>query len=712
MANIRHDNDLNTEDRRRNKPCENCRAHRRKCVVLSGDRCERCIKNNISCIFLITTKPKVVQKKSISQSKKRRLLNQVWDLEDVCDNLEDQLKSMDIHFDAKKYSPPVKLEQLDEDDESTVSTSKQSNTAASSETEMYSYPKSSSSSSSTELCNCAEPTPCSHMKVVSPISSEWSLTISRGKQGLRFQSSIKTIEDIMVFTAETLKYFSISSDVPRQPMYYSERREGQLQVTLKRLDAEEMVAQLIKYSRRGQHTPINIESIRPILQQAYHSAITHKLLQAYFKCDNLRYALVHEKRYYQHIETHRDCMMVPAMCAYVMASQCQHVMMEGIPETMRMNLELYFASKARSALEEVLFAESPTLESVWTILNLARYNLMILNGSEAWIQIGIAWRMAVQLKSDYLEVLNNPENHTREMQLTADSWRRIYYYIRYMEVNLHNIFQPTSDYLSVIDDCDLGEPTMNDHDLQDDDHKNAFVVLDRLIKLSVRHLKDSNDNILYALFRGATDSVSQSSVDKLEHFLCLWWKELPPQFQLGPSPLQYIPQKTIDDCQIPQVLMLNNLYHLFWMGFQCRLMRDPRHANLASTTLHFSNSDRSLAIVSICCDAIARCNEALLRLSPCKVDAHYLIIAMDVMSRLQTSVDKKISALAKSNLELTMRILKCFTETLSRKGSNFLGGALCKDMEDDDTQTDNPMVGLGQFLERLGIVYENSTPCT
>lgn len=649
-----------------------------------------------------------MQKKSISLSKKRRLLNQVWDLEDVCDNLEDQLKSMDIQLDAKNYTPSIKSEEVDEDGETSVGKSTQSNTLASSETEMYGYPRTISSSS--EVCNCTQSTPCSHMQASSPISSEWSLTISRERQGLRFQTSIKTIEDILVFTAESLKYFSISSDVPRQPMYYSDQREGQLQVTLKRLDGELVVAQLIKQSRR-QHTPLNIESIRPILEKAYYAAITQKLLQAYFKCDNLSYALVHERHFYHHIENHPDCMMVPAMCAYMMVNHCQHVILDAIPPNVRKNLELHFASKARLALEDVLFDEKPTVESIWTMMNIARYNLTILNGSEAWMQIGTAWRMAIDLKPKYLNVLNNPLAYDEETQVAAESWRRLYYYIRYMEVNLHTIFQPTSNYISVIDDCDLGEPIMNDHDLQDDDHKNAFVVLDRLIKLSVRHLEDSNDNILYALFRGTIDSVSQSSVEKLEHFLCLWWKDLPPQFQLGPSPIQYLPQSSIDKCEIPQVLMLNNLYHLFWMAFQCRLMRDPRHADLAATTLHFSNSDRALAIVSICCDAIARCNEALLRLSPCKVDAHYLIIAMDVMSRLQASTDKKISKIAKTNLILTMRILKSITHSLVLKGVNVLG-SLGNNPQDDDSQPDNPTVGLGQFIGRLTSIYESTTPCT
>ncbi|KAI9286606.1 hypothetical protein BC943DRAFT_336327 [Umbelopsis sp. AD052] len=642
MTTIQPDNDLNSEDRRRNKP--------------------------------------------------------FWDLEDVCENLEDQLKSMDIQFDAKNYTPSIKSEEGSE-----TSVDSQSDTLVSSETEMYGYPRPS--------CNCIQSTPCPHMQALSSNSSQWNLTISRERQGLRFQTSIKTIEDILVFTAESLKYFSISSDVPRQPLYYSDRREGQLQVTLKRLDGEVVVAQLIRQSRR-QHTPLNLESIRPILEKAYYSAITQKILRAYFECDNLSYALVHERQFYNHIEHHSDCMMVPAMCAYMMVNHCQHVMLDGLPAVARKNLELHFASKARSALEDVLFDEKPTVESIWTMMNLARYNLTTLNGSEAWMQIGTAWRMAIALKPDYLDVLHNPHAYDEEMQVTAESWRRLYYYIRYLEVNLHTVFQPTSNYLSVIDDCDLGEPTMNDHDLQDDDHKNAFVVLDRLIKLSVRHLEDNNDNILYALFRGTIDTVSQSSVEKLEHFLCLWWKDLPPQFQLGPSPIQYVPQSSIDECQIPQVLMLNNLYHLFWMAFQCRLMRDPQHADLAATPLHFSNSDRALAIVSICCDAIARCNEALLRLSPCKVDAHYLIIAMDVMSRLQASTDKKIASMAKSNLVLTMRILKSVTHSLVLKGVHVLGTLSSNPQDGDESQTDNQTVGLGQFIGRLTSIYESTAPCT
>jgi hypothetical protein len=648
-------------------------------------------------------------KKSISQSKKRRLLNQVYDLEEICEDLEDQLRAMDIRFDSSGESPSIKSEVFDDEDEISFDGHPQSDSPPTSETELPGY---SNLSSLARLCTCAQSTPCVHMDAISAhhTAPEWNLTISRERQGLRFQTSIKTIEDIIVFTAESLKYFSMANDVPRQPSYYSEQRQGQLQVTLKRLDGEEIVAQLIKHTRRRKHTPLNLDSMRPVLEKVFYSAITTRLLQNYFECINLTYALVHEEHFYQHLRKHPDCMMVPAICALMMVNQCQHVKFDNIPRAARKDLELHFASKARSALEEVLFEQKPTLESIATMMYLAQYNLAVLNGNEAWLQMGTAWQMATDVKSDYLTILKTPQRYSREQQLDAESWKRLYYYIRYVEVNLYTVFEPTSNFLSLMDDCNLGYPKMNDHDMKDDEHINAFIVLDTLIKISSRHLEDSNDNILYALFRGTMETVPQALVEKMEHFLCLWWKALPARFQLGSSPIEYIPQQSIDNCRIPQVLMLNNIYHLFWMAFQCRLMRDPRNADLAATSLHYCNSDRALAIVSICCDAIARCTEALYRLAPCKIEPHYLIIAIDVMSRLQEAADKKIAEIAKSNLLITMRILKSVMNAIGEKGAQVLGPF--DNTDNCDMSAESATGGLAQFLGRLASLNENSAPCT
>jgi len=690
------------EDKRRNKPCENCRAHRRKCVVVSGDHCERCIKNNVACVFLVVSKPKLAAKKAISQSKKRRLLNQVYDLEDICEDLEDQLRTMDIKFDSSSSSSSPSIKTEDSDDQAvTFYEPPQSDTPRSAETELVGYSKPSQPFAN--ICTCTTSTPCSHMKInTHSTTPEWNLTISREQQGLRFQTSIKTIEDIILFTVESLKYFNMASDVPRPPLYYSEQRQGQLQVTLKRLDGEEVVAQLIKHSRRQR--PVDIDSLRPIFESALYTAITEKLLQNYFECVNLTYALVHEKHFYQHIRKHPECMMVPAICAFMMVNQCQHVKLDMISPAIRKDLELHFVSQARSSLEEVLFEHKPTLESIATMTYLAQYNLIAMNGNEAWLQMGTAWQMAMDVKPEYLAILKNPHKYSQEQQMDAESWKRLYYYIRYVEVNLYTVFQPTSNFLSLIDDCGLGYPKMNDHDMRDDDHINAFIVLDALVKISVQHLEDSNDNILYALFRGTMETVSQALVEKMEHFMFHWWKALPARFQIGSSPIEYLPQKNIDACQIPQVLMLNNTYHLFWMAFECRLMRDPRDADLAGTSLHFSNSDRALAIVSMCCDAIARCTEALYRLAPCKIDPPYIIIVIDVMSRLQEAADKKIATVARTNLELTMQILQSIMHALTEKGTTNLGVL---------DKSDNPPDGrLGQFLERLANLHTNSTPCT
>jgi hypothetical protein len=139
-------------------------------------------------------------------------------------------------------------------------------------------------------------------------------------------------------------------------------------------------------------------------------------------------------------------------------------------------------------------------------------------------------------------------------------------------------------------------------------------------------------------------------------------------------------------------------------------MRDPRNADLAATSLHYCNSDRALAIVSICCDAIARCTEALYRLAPCKIEPHYLIIAIDVMSRLQEAADKKIAEIAKSNLLITMRILKSVMNAIGEKGAQVLGPF--DNTDNCDMSAESATGGLAQFLGRLASLNENSAPCT
>ncbi|CAO3648612.1 unnamed protein product [Mucor hiemalis] len=195
---------------KRNKPCENCRTHRRKCKVSQGSQCERCVKMNLTCVFKFSVKPTVL-KKAVPNSKKSRMLEQVRILEQEMAAMEQQLRQLnvEVHLDSPNTV-------LFNSNESIASHTSNLSTFYDSDSNSSIY----SSSGFYSDCECTDPTRCVHSEGskrikyeakgsprLSPSSStstalttitsqnktnnSWQLTVKQGPKGISFQTSIR-----------------------------------------------------------------------------------------------------------------------------------------------------------------------------------------------------------------------------------------------------------------------------------------------------------------------------------------------------------------------------------------------------------------------------------------------------------------------------------------------------------------------------------------
>ncbi|KAG1138438.1 hypothetical protein G6F37_007941 [Rhizopus arrhizus] len=132
---------------KRNKPCENCRKHRRKCNSDdTNSKCERCQRINAECVFKFTEKPPKL-KQIVSTARQNELLNVIGALEQQTEELRLQLLQLKKEFH----------------------------------------------------CSVCEGPDCKH--------KPWRLTISRGQKGIQVETTVKSLSDLETFVNEGLSFF-------------------------------------------------------------------------------------------------------------------------------------------------------------------------------------------------------------------------------------------------------------------------------------------------------------------------------------------------------------------------------------------------------------------------------------------------------------------------------------------------------------------------
>ncbi|KAI8147167.1 hypothetical protein BJV82DRAFT_497996, partial [Fennellomyces sp. T-0311] len=484
--------------------------------------------------------------------------------------------------------------------------------------------------------------------------NSWQLTLARDDNGLQLQTSIKSVADVATFLRSTMGYFTPY----RSPNYFVDRRQQYLVVTNKMLNMEHLFR--VIFAKKMDHSMM-LEFPRLYHQQQhqYNDTTAAKLhfLDTYFLCNGFTIPILVQPHYHVYLRNNPNNMLASAIAAFVGHAQCQHVRPEFQPN--RREMAEVFRQEARTLVEDAMFDDEPNVEVVGTLLMLAQTYLILLRNSEGRIYISMAWRIAMQLRDLYLPILQRQEVSGCEVDLAeAESWRRMFYMVRYLEINMHIVYDGRDSVSPTLLHDDIGYPTVLPCEAADPNLNEAVHLYRHVVRINDCHISTRVDETGYRLMLGSMDQVPSSDIEYLESQMFGFWRGLPAEYHLSDGPMEYLLAERVQRCQNPNVLYLNKLYYCYWLALETRLMQPPARTDLVGASLNRVDGERALVIVSICCDALAKIFQELNCKLPCVLELHWVLIACDAMKQLRESRNAHIRMRAEDNLRTALNILK------------------------------------------------------
>lgn len=614
---------------------ENCRAHRRKCVVIQGKQCDRCLKMNLPCVFKFNAKPTVI-KKPVSISRKNKLMTQMKAMEQQLAAMEQQLKG--LHVEAKLQ--PIKDETEDD--------ARMSRNYDSMDMEI--------ASESYDIFDQSDDTDKSLLRTSksSDITNSWQLTITGGSSGINFQTSIRNINDINSFLSETARYFNAT--LSRTPNYHIDRSLQMIQVTNKMLQVEHILHSIFQ-NNKTETGRLAIEL--PICDDHTRTYMKRQVISSYFGCMGLLTPVFSKPYYLPLFDLNPNTMVATALASFITYSQCCHIQYIQHPFT-RETLAESFRQEAKALLQEVLFDEEHNIYTVATLMFLAQSALIVLNNSEARLYMNMAWRMVLELQPRYAHLLDGVTSDTpvTEEIIEAETWRRLFYAVRYYELTLCLICDERDDYSSIMFNVGIGYPIVLNIEKDIKESRDSVEAFYHLVRVNDCQMTQRDDELRYKLLAGKLDKLSVNDLQKLETQLCDFWSSMPKEFRLSDSPFDYLQLDRIQQCSNPFALYINQIYYSYWIGLETRLMQPPSDTDLKGINMERYDGERALLLVSIITDAMTKIFHVLFHKVPCVVELHWMLIVADSLRMLKKSPNLTIRARASRNLNITLDVLK------------------------------------------------------
>ncbi|ORZ09138.1 hypothetical protein BCR42DRAFT_470517 [Absidia repens] len=640
---------LDETRQKRNKPCENCRAHRRRCIPTESTQCERCIKKRLNCVYKVTLKP-ILAKNMVPASKRIRVLDQVRDIKDTLDDLEQEmqliLSSSNRHQRQDQTyvtSNTTKNNQHAESPDSTFTIQRDRNTK----------------------------------------QPSWTVTIQPSGNGIQLETSINSMVDLVQFLTQGFGY--VSNPPQRPPNYYSNNaQQTMMVVTNKMLQVEQTLRQVFGKSssstneeQQQQQNTSGIITTSITEPEAIYSnsfirqATVLHLVDSHFHCVRSMTPIV-SSYYLPLICKYPDSTVAYALAGFMALSSCVvHVNDKLIPYN-RSDFGQYLYHSAREKLRDDLFGDdddhAASLETVMALFAMTQSSMILLRNNDTQIYLDLAWRMILTLRNEHLPVLRNyppslsPQRANVDFITTpklarAETWRRLFYSVRFLVIHVQIIQDNSIDFSMLLSQSDIGYPLPLPCEMDDPERKRIVETFSYYVLMDDCHISSHVDTIGYQLFAGVLDEASLSEISFMEHRLFSYWQGVSKEFHLMSTPMEYLDPSVVQQCQDVHILRLNQLYYSHWLSLEIRFMQSPSDADLKDTTLERMDGGRALLIVSICGDALAHLFQALYHRETCTLDLHWLLITTDALQLLTKTANSSVRKRAERNLQMCLPVM-------------------------------------------------------
>ncbi|CAO3600286.1 unnamed protein product [Absidia cylindrospora] len=627
---------LDETKQKRNKPCENCRAHRRRCIPTESTQCERCIKKRLNCVYKVMLKP-ILAKNMVPASKRIRVLDQVRDIKDTLDNLEQEMQLVLSSSNKQRR----------QDQPYITSNTTKNNQHAESPDSTFTIQRDRTTK-----------------------QPSWTVIIQPSGTGIQLETSINSMVDMVQFLTQGFGY--LSNHPQRSPNYYSSNaQQTMMVVTNKMLQVEQTLRQVFGKSSSTNENASTIITT-PIIETIYSNSFIRQatvlhLVDSHFHCVRSMTPIV-SSYYLPLISKRPDSTVAYALAGFMALSSCVvHVNDKLIPYN-RSDFGQYLYHSAREKLRDDLFDDdddhAASLETVMALLTMTQSSMILLRNNDTQTYLHLAWRMILTLRDEYLPVLRNYPPHqanttfiTTPELARAETWRRLFYGVRFLVIHVQIIQDNSIDFSMLLSQSDIGYPLPLPCEMDDPQRKRIVETFSYYVLMDDCHISSHVDTIGYQLFAGVLDEASLSEISFMEHRLFSYWQGLSNEFHLTSTPIEYLDPCVVQQCQDLHILRLNQLYYSHWLSLEIRFMQSPSEADLKGTTLERMDGGRALLIVSICGDALAHLFQALYQRETCTLDLHWLLITTDALQLLTKTANSSVRKRAERNLQMCLPVM-------------------------------------------------------
>ncbi|CEG69010.1 hypothetical protein RMATCC62417_05160 [Rhizopus microsporus] len=322
---------------KRNRPCENCRTHRRKCISTSSDICERCQKMKLACIYTFTEKP--AKPKTVSIIKQNNLLNAIWTL-----GRETELVRLQL----------CELQRA--------------------------------------LCTNCQSVTCQHRQ-----RSKWNLTITGNQKGIQVNTSVKSLSDLELFIKEGLSRLRLTDTISCPDISFNAGNQ-MLRVTYPIMKVEQVFQDVFRFIPKGAGSSSQLDISSRAQFNKQYPLFKLKMIQNYFACFGLGIPILPYPIYYPKLRTELDSLLTASVVCLAAYSPCSHADLSELSFS-RQQFAEHSRQLAKEMLQDALFEDdTPTPELCCALLLATISSIYALKGKEARIQCSLCWRMVNLLK--------------------------------------------------------------------------------------------------------------------------------------------------------------------------------------------------------------------------------------------------------------------------------------------------------------------------
>ncbi|KAI8330736.1 hypothetical protein BC941DRAFT_517964 [Chlamydoabsidia padenii] len=571
---------------KRNKPCESCRTHRRRCILQHPNICVRCQRMGLPCLFKFSTKPPTLPqpKKPISASRKSRLLKKFWLLEQDAELLESEMKEL-MNGALSQQQQQQRKEKEEE-------------------------------------------------------RASWLISIQRSQHNLVMNTNITNISELFALVQQFSGYYILQHTPPSS---ISNHTNNQLliPVTLRSTPFEQVLRKMFSTVKPLTLLTPPPPPPPPSSDRQSLAAVKRDLIDIYFACAHLHNPVLVEPYYHGYMHQHLDDMISWAAAAFVAYTSCHHVKdyFTRHSDWTRHQVGISCEWEAKHRFDQAVLvdwtSEQHHISVSWlfTAYMLTQCALSNLRNKQARLYADAAWRLAILLKETYVPILKKEQAPPQDQELMyAESWRRLYLAARTMDIGLSLANEQCIAVSQMLQHCtDIGFPQplaceRTNKELLD--AVTAYRDLTKLHHVAFMGYGERLSLLAFRLYTGKLSSIGAEDLRAIEHRFMVFWNELPTEHRFSTFALDYIDMDRVQRCPSTRVLRVNAIYYVVIMSTMLRIIQQDSNMDPLMDRM---NGEHALLVVSICCDALLKIYKVLHLRLPCTIDLHWLSIVLDTV---------------------------------------------------------------------------------